>query len=105
MGSIRVIGITSIWDDMEKPFYKSTDPNNYNYGYNGYSGCKVTRNEFEKYGETWGKGVIGKDIIGIKLDLRKEGILTFYKNDQSQGVAFKVTVGEHIQYKLAISFY
>lgn len=107
--SIRVVGITSQWDNLNKQFYKPLKPpkdskfQHHNYGYNGYSGYKVSNDKFVKYGEGWVTG----DIVDIELDLRNEekGTLTFYKNNISQGVAYTVATGEDIQYKLAIGFY
>lgn len=59
------------------------------FGYysNGYeyqaNGQKVNNNSFTSYGATWTTG----DVIGVAFDA-DSGILTYYKNNASQGTAF-----------------
>ena len=51
----------------------------------------------------YGKDVQHEDIICLELDLKKK-IISFYINDEDQGIAFKnVDIGEHIQYRLIVS--
>ena len=101
-GYIRVVGITSNWDNLGK-FYERKDC--FNYGYNGYNGDKVSQYEFITYGPIWDSG----DIIRIELDLRTGSTLKFYKNgvcpDPSQSVAYEVAIGEDIEYKLIVGMY
>ena len=98
---VFVIGITSQsgqWAHTLNSGFYGGNSKGHNYGYNGYSGNKVTHGNFKKYGAKYR----AKDIIGVVLDLQA-GTLSFSKNGISQGVAFNVERGPDIDYKLAVA--
>ena len=51
---VFVIGVTSQWTDLESGFYANTE--SWNYGYNGYSGNRVSQGKFTAYGAKYRTG-------------------------------------------------
>merc|ERR1712037_708594 len=89
-----IIGISSDWTSHDG-FYSNTASSTYGYG---CYGMKYKNGKSDEYSSYWKKGI----VVGIKLDL-KQRIIEFYKNEQSQGIAFEnIDIDDDLSYKLAI---
>ena len=92
---IFVIGISADWKKTDLAFYKQRHFDNY--GYNGYSGWKVSKGSFKPFHRRYGTN----DVIHMILNM-KEGTLSFKRNNEKQKLAYKVAKSNNIEYKLGI---
>lgn len=82
------IGITAKGDDGNVEFY----------GYDAY-GIKPDGSNFTTYGEKYGNN----DTIKMELNMYDKN-LTFYKNDESQGIAYHhINFKDNLEYKMTVS--
>eukprot|EP01084_Bolivina_argentea_P130061 229628_1 len=93
---VMVVGISASNKDIDSPFYKNT--NIPNYGYNLFSGFKVSCASFAKYG----KKAKTSDYITTILDLNKATI-SYHINGNTQAIAHNVQQNEAIKYRFCVS--
>eukprot|EP01083_Nonionella_stella_P084275 233251_1 len=97
---VLVIGISSCQEtqdvDLETAFYKNTDSPNY--GYNLFSGYKVSCGEFAAYGETAKTG----DVVTTIVDCGK-GTISHQVNGIAQGIAHHIQQNAVLKYRYCVS--
>merc|ERR1712228_389208 len=91
-----VIGISSNHKGTDRAFHRNLK--DFNYGYDVFSGQKVSKNKFADYGCKCSR----MDKIEIILDLNRKQ-LSFIVNDMMQGVAYNdIEQSKNVKYKLSI---
>eukprot|EP01084_Bolivina_argentea_P203415 347443_1 len=100
-GSYLALGISSGMS-LDTSFIRIKSKG-YHYGYGGWQG--VTLKTSHCWGKEYGEPYGTNDVVSIELNLKNRTV-TFYKNQQNQGVAYTdVRIDHSIGYRLAVSMY
>ena len=89
-GNNLVVGIAREDFNQDSTLVRYLDHDPLGYIYRASDGYKSNNNSDSSYGDSYTSG----DVVGVALDL-DAGTLTFYKNGQSQGVAFSSLSGRY----------